>query len=93
MDVQIIVGTRITVSAIIQYYKQGKDIDKILELLPHLHPAQLHDAFSYYYEHHEEIEVEISQDNDEAYWQKKYPPGKRNPRSFEVGEDFKQNGV
>jgi len=71
-----IAGTRITVSAIIQYYKQGKDIDEILELLPHLHPAQLHDAFSYYYEHQEEIEREIFLDNDEAYWQKKYPPGK-----------------
>ena len=41
-----------------------------------LNPPQIHDAFSYYYDHKEEIEEEIALRQDETYWQKQYPSGK-----------------
>ncbi len=76
----IIEGTRIPVSTIIVWYKQGKDVDEIVELYPHLTLAQVHDALSYYFDHQEEMEKEIALLQDEAYWQAKYPPGKGKPR-------------
>lgn len=78
----IIRGTRIPVSTIIIWYKQGKEIHEILSIYPHLSPAQIHDALSYYYDHQEEIEKEIALIQDEAYWQKKYPSGKIGPKSL-----------
>ncbi|MBM4037381.1 MAG: DUF433 domain-containing protein [Planctomycetes bacterium] len=51
----IIRGTRLPVRAIIASYKQGMDIDEILEGYP-IPPAALHEAFAYYYDHQEEIE-------------------------------------
>jgi len=72
----IITGTRIPVSTIIIYYKQGKDVDEILELYPHLTPAQIHAALSYYYDYQEEIEKEVALIQDETRWQRQYPPGK-----------------
>ena len=75
----IIKGTRIPVSTIIIYYRQGKDIDEILELYPQLTPAQVYDTLSYYYDHQQEMEREIVLLQDEPHWQKEYPPGKRSP--------------
>lgn len=72
----IIEGTRIPVSTVVVWYKQGKDVNEILELYPHLTPAQVHDALSYYYDHQEEMEQKIALLQDEARWQAKYPPGK-----------------
>ena len=72
----IITGTRIPVSTIVIWYKQGKDVDEILELYHHLSHAQVHDALSYYFEHQEKMEKEISLLQDEGYWKKKYPSGK-----------------
>jgi len=72
----VIKGTRIPVSIILIYYKQGRDVDEMLELYPQLTPAQVHDALSYYHDHQEEMEREIALLQDEARWQKKYPPGK-----------------
>lgn len=72
----IIAGTRIPVSCVIECYKEGMDIDEILDQFPHLTPAQVHDAFSFYYDHQEEIEEEIDLGRDEEYWKTKYPPGK-----------------
>jgi len=75
----IIKGTRIPVSIILIYYKQGKDVDEILELYPQLTPAQVHDALSYYHDHQEKMEKEITLFQDEARWQSKYPPGEGRP--------------
>lgn len=77
----IIRGTRIPVSTLIIWYKQGEGLDEILEAYPELTPAQLHDAFSYYYDHQEEMDQEIALLLDEAYWQKRYPPGKGVPKT------------
>ena len=73
----VIASTRIPVSVIIAWYKKGKEINEILEMYPQVNPSQLHDAFSYYYDHQEEVEEEIALLQDEARWQKKYPPTKK----------------
>ncbi len=58
----IIRGTRVPVRAIAGYHKLGMSMDEILAALPHLTPAQVYEALSYYYDHVDEIEQEI-QDN------------------------------
>jgi uncharacterized protein (DUF433 family) len=72
----ILRGTRIGVSLIAWQYKQGHTVDEILQGYPHLTPAQVHDALSYYFDHQAEIEEEIGLDQDHAYWMKKYPPSR-----------------
>lgn len=78
----VIAGTRIPVSTIIAWYKAGKEIFEILDMYPQLSPSQLHDAFSYYYDHKEEIEKEVASLQDEIRWQKQYPPSKENARKL-----------
>src|SRR3972149_9427691 len=72
----VITGTSIPVSAIIIWYKAGKEIYEILNMYPQLSPSQIHDALSYYYDHKEEIEEEIALIQNENRWHKQYPPGK-----------------
>ena len=61
----IIKGTRTPVKTIIGYYKLGLSVEEILEGLPHLTPARVYEAFSYYYDHQEEIEQDIADSNVE----------------------------
>lgn len=53
----IIRGTRTPVSTVVGYYKMGESIDEILTALPHLTPAQVLDALSYYHDHQAEMEA------------------------------------
>ena len=62
----IIRGTRIPVQTIVGYYKLGIDVDDILSGLPHLTPAQVFDALSYYHDHQAEIEADIAAAEPEA---------------------------
>ena len=65
----IIKGTRIPVWAIVGYYKKlNYSVEEILEQLPMLSPAQVHDALSFYYDHKEEIDRELELNADEEYW-------------------------
>jgi len=57
----IIRGTRITVRAIVAYYKMGLSVEEILDGLPLLSPAQVYDALSYYHDHSPEIEEDIKE--------------------------------
>ncbi|PKO22743.1 MAG: hypothetical protein CVU38_07890 [Chloroflexi bacterium HGW-Chloroflexi-1] len=59
----IIRGTRITVQRIVELVKAGESVQDILDALPHLTAAQVHDALSYYYDHQAEIDrlIEASQ--------------------------------
>ena len=57
----IIKGTRTTVKAIVGYHKLGLSVEEILEGLPHLTPAQVYEALSYYYDHQPEIEQDIAE--------------------------------
>jgi uncharacterized protein (DUF433 family) len=47
------------VKSVVGYYKLGLSVEEILEGLPHLTPAQVHEALSYYHDHQEEIERDI----------------------------------
>lgn len=66
----IIDGTRIPVWSIIKWYKLGMAIEEIMREFPQLNPSQVHDAFSYYYDHQQEIEGDIAENEDEAYIRK-----------------------
>ena len=55
----IIKGTRTPVKTIVGYHKMGLSVEEILEGLPHLTPAQVYEALSYYYDHQSEIEQDI----------------------------------
>jgi len=57
----IIEGSRTPVKTIIGYYKMGLSVEEILEGLPHLTPAQVFEALSYYHDHLTEIEQDIAE--------------------------------
>jgi uncharacterized protein (DUF433 family)/antitoxin (DNA-binding transcriptional repressor) of toxin-antitoxin stability system len=67
----IVRGTRVPVRAIVGYHKLGMSADEILTGLPHLTPAQVHEALSYYYDHMDEIERDI-QENQLAHLIERY---------------------
>ena len=61
----IIKGTRTPVKAVVGYYRMGLSVEEILEGLPHLTPAQIYEALSYYHDHQEAIERDIEQSRAE----------------------------
>lgn len=72
----IILGTRIPVRVIaIASIRHGLPIWEILENWD-VTETQVYDALSYYYDHREEIEDIIREQEDIAYWMQEYPPGK-----------------
>ena len=60
-----ITGTRIPVWSVIKWYKEGMSIEEILKGFPQLTPAQVYDAFSYYYDNQDEIENDIAENEEE----------------------------
>ncbi|MBI3247093.1 MAG: DUF433 domain-containing protein [Deltaproteobacteria bacterium] len=70
----VIRGTRFPVSSIVWNHKLGFTVEEILREFPHLTPAQVYDALSYYSDHQPEIEEEIRQAHDLDAWMEKYPP-------------------
>ena len=62
----IIEGTRIPVWSIIKWYKLGMSFEEIMREFQQLNPAQIHDAFSYYYDNQEEIEKDILDNENEG---------------------------
>lgn len=59
----VVRGTRVHVRAIVGYWKQGLSVEEILDAVPHLSPAQVLDALSYYHDHRAEIEREIRENS------------------------------
>lgn len=55
----IIKGTRTPVRAIVELWRQGVAPEEIPKHLPHLTPAQVFDALSYYSDHQDEINAHI----------------------------------
>jgi len=55
----IIENTRISVRLIATYFKEGITVEEILQDYPHLNPAAVYDAISYYLDHSNEIEALI----------------------------------
>ncbi len=70
----VIRGTRFPVSPFVWNPKLGFTVEEMLREFPHLTPAQVYDALSYYYDHQPEIEEKIRQAHDLEAWLKKYPP-------------------
>jgi len=76
----VIKGSRFPVSSIVQNYRRGMSVEEILFEFPHLKPAEVHDALSYYYDHRAEIDQEIRELTDLAAAMQKYPPTLLPPR-------------
>lgn len=66
----VIRGTRVPVRAIVFHYKAGETLDEILEAYPHVPPAAVVDAISYYLDHQEEIERLMEENQPERVFQK-----------------------
>lgn len=60
-----IVGTRIGVDLLARFMRAGDGPDEILLMYPHLTPAAIYDALSYYFDHQAEIEEQIAEDSFE----------------------------
>jgi len=66
----IIKGTRVPVRAIVLHYKASETLEDILEAYPHVPPAAVFDAISYYLDHQEEIEALIEENRLEQVIEK-----------------------
>ena len=64
-------GTRITVRCIAGYYQMGMSVDEIITTLGHLTPAQVHSALAYYFDHQDEINIDLKEASDEEYWKQR----------------------
>ena len=52
----------------VNYKLLNYSIEEILKQLPALTPAQVYNAFSFYYDHQEEIEKELKLNREENWW-------------------------
>ena len=63
----VIVGSRLDIATLAAYHtRHSYTVDQLLEAYPHITPAQMYDAISYYYDHQQEID-ELIRRNDEVY--------------------------
>lgn len=61
-----IAGTRIRVELIARFLKDRVGPNEILAMYPHLTPAAVYDAISYYYDHQDEIDRFLEENTLEA---------------------------
>ena len=60
-------GTRMKVQHIaLEYVYMGLNVDQICKSHPHITRGQIHAALSYYYDHQDEIEKDIKDDEEFA---------------------------
>jgi uncharacterized protein (DUF433 family) len=71
----VVAGTRIRVSVILAWYRQGMTVEEMVQQYPHLRPADVHDALAYAYDHPAEIEADLAAD-DESAAQQIWPGGR-----------------
>lgn len=65
--VPIIAGTRFSVRSVVTYIlKQGWTPEELVQRFDHLRLAQVYDALAYYYDHQQEIEADIQQNQPSA---------------------------
>lgn len=62
----VIGGTRIRVSVVLACYRRGMSVDEIVAQFPQLSPADVHGALAYAFDRAEEIEADLSADNEES---------------------------
>lgn len=67
----VIKGTRIMVALIAELEQQGKTVDEIVALYPHLTHAQVYDALAYYYDNKEEVD-RSRQENTPEHLRRRY---------------------
>ena len=70
----IIKGTRTPVRAIVETWRLGTPPEIIPDALPHLTPAQVFDALSYYSDHQKEINAYIERNRIPTEWTSKRLP-------------------
>ena len=70
----VIKGTRFPVSSIVQNHRRGLSVDEMLREFPHLSPAQVYDALSFYYDHREQIDRQIAALNSADQVAHNHPP-------------------
>lgn len=75
----VIKGTRFPVSSIVLNHRRGLTVEEILREFPHLSPAEVYDALSYYYDHREQVEQEMAELTDLDRAMRDYPPTLRPP--------------
>ena len=63
-------GSRISVCHIAQLYKAGDTVEEILQAHPHMQGAAVYDAISFYLDHQQEIEREITENRLETLMKK-----------------------
>jgi uncharacterized protein (DUF433 family) len=61
-----VAGTRIRVAAILTCYRQGMTVEEIVQQYAPLKPADVHDALAYAYDHLDEIEADLANDDEAA---------------------------
>ncbi len=62
----IISSTRFPVRSVVHYILQlGLTPEELIEKFPHLSLAQVYDALAYYYDNHEEIDLDIAGNKEE----------------------------
>jgi uncharacterized protein (DUF433 family) len=65
-----IAGTRISVDFIARLHRSGEEPEDIIATYPHLKPAAVYDAISYYLDHQDEIDRDIEESTPEALAQR-----------------------
>jgi len=61
----VIVGTRISVAFIARLLQVGETAEDIIASYPHLAPAAVYDALSYYLDHKDEVDRHIADHSPE----------------------------
>jgi uncharacterized protein (DUF433 family) len=60
----VVAGTRIRVATILTCYRQGMNVEEIVQQYASLRPADVHDALAYAYDHMDEIESDLAADDE-----------------------------
>jgi len=62
----VVSGTRIRVATILTCYRQGMNVEEIVQQYDSLKPSDVHDALAYAYDHLEEIDADLVADDELA---------------------------
>jgi uncharacterized protein (DUF433 family) len=74
-------GTGLSVELVARFYRMGVSPDELLDSYPHLTPAALYDALSYYHDHQAEIDQQLDEVGTLERVQERY--------GFRIGEQGK----
>ncbi|MEX2016789.1 MAG: DUF433 domain-containing protein [Candidatus Hydrogenedentales bacterium] len=59
-----VAGTRVRVATILTCYREGMTVEEIVQQYPQLKPADVHDSLAYAYDHIQEIEADLANDDE-----------------------------